>query len=574
MYRMVLLNLVLISRLAWGQVSIDVRARSNLNATATCESADLTCVVRGTLRDDLGLPLAAQPLYGSVADGAISEVAGRVKFERCTEGSALLGSKDLLDDPILTEQSGEFCLRVKRTQPAQALSLKIDFAGDDHYESTSRQVQLNQHRTATSLDWLNIRTRINLDSARVAIELKLSAPAGTVSNKPIILTVSDAQSKGTENIPFRVVGTTDQTGLARFGLWGHQFGRMGIGNLEALFEGDPTFAPVKASWPVNRVCSVSIRPGKYPRELELGDRAEISVVARTECTLQPAGTVEFSIRGRVISNVPLENGKATATFATRGLNQGPATIQARFVPLSENWAAEGGAHLDLMIARQSGRAKALWLGTASALLLWIAVKWGRRNTRVLRRRTSRPTEHSNPQSMVREPPDPGTAGWYGVIQDSHTAQPIANATIRVERRGYVERHTEFTTRSSAAGHFELPQVNVRELALLVVEAPHYYSARWQIPAPGKLTIRLQTNRRALLQKFVAWVQDSASEGSSRMEPTPAQLAKGDLGAHPDQIKNWAVGIERAAFGPKEPENDDLELLSGPVPRRTDQRSDD
>jgi hypothetical protein len=570
----VLSILVLASRTTRGQVTIDVHARSNLDAAATCESTGLACQVTGVLRDDSGTPLTDQLLYGSISDGATSEVTGSVRIDPCSESSPLRVSRELLDIPIRTDDSGGFCMRVGGTQPRQSLTLRIDFVGNDHNEATSRQLELNQRRAATSLTWLNQRARIVLDSARVVVELKLNAPDALVSNSPVVLAISEPQSKGLDHAPFRVVEKTDSAGVARFELKGQQFGHMGVGLLEALFEGDPTFAPTKASWSIVRVCGVSIRPGSYPRELESGDLAEMSIVAHTECALQPAGTVEFSIRGHVISNAPIEDGKATVSLTTRELDAGPTTIEARFIPLSETWVPDGKAHFDLTVVRQSGRARTLWLGTALALMTWIAVKWGRRNTRAMRRRASQPTEHLSHQSMVCEPPDPGTAGWHGVVLDSHTAQPIAKATIRIERRGYVEQHTEFMTQSSATGHFELPQVEARELAQLVVGAFHYNSARWQMPAPGKLTIRLQTNRRALLQKFVSWVQDSAREGSGRMEPTPSQLAKGDLGAQPAQIKQWAVGIERAAFGPKEPENDDLELLSGPVPRRTDKSSDD
>ena len=566
--------LVLVSRKTWGQATIDVHSRSNLDASAACESTGLTCNVTGILRDDLGAPLTGQSLYGSISDGATSEVAGIVRIEPCSESSPLRVSRELLDIPIRTDESGEFCMRVRGTQPRQPLTLRIDFVGNDHNEATSRQLELNQRRTATSLEWLNKRTRIVLDSARVVVELKLSAPDTIASNSPVVLAISEPQSKGLDYAPFRVVEKTDSAGVARFELKGLQFGHMGVGLLEALFEGDPTFAPIKASWSIVRVCGVSIRPGSYPRELESGDLVNMTIMAHTECALQPAGTVEFSIRGHVISNVPIEGGKATATFTTRELDAGPTTVEARFIPLSETWVSDGKTHFDLMVVRQSGSAKTLWLGTALALMTWIAVKWGRRNTRATRRRASQPTEHLSHQSMVCEPPDPGTSGWHGVILDSHTARPIVNATIRIERRGYFEQHTEFVTQSTATGHFELPQVEARELAQLVVGALHYNSARWQMPAPGKLTIRLQTNRRALLQKFVSWVQDSAREGSGRMEPTPSQLAKGDLGAQPAQIKQWAVGVERAAFGPKEPENDDLELLSGPVPRRADKSSDD
>jgi hypothetical protein len=555
------LGLVFVSRVAVAKVLIDVRSKASLAASAQCEQQGTLCTVQGSLRDDRGEPLANQAVRGEFE--ATSRLNGIVQFKQCSENLAQPDANASAPNPVRTTETGDFCLRLEAAEPIGSHPFWIFYGGSDHIDPKSIQVELSTRGVATDLEWLNRHSRIEIDSSSVPIEVTLQAGNAPVVRQQVILRLIDEQSGHSSSERFRITETTDDAGIAHFRLSGSNIGSVGAGSLEALFPGTPDLSATRRIWPIFRICNVFIEAGPFSTKFALGERETLSVVANSACAASPIGIVEFSRRGQLVYRSPIRDNRAEWPFASGQYAVGTITIDARYVPPSEGWVGRGDAHFDLVITPPSAKEAVFWGIAAAVLTLWLVAKWGHVVLRPISRLELQ-TEPTTFSSIAREPPEPGKSGWYGIVIDAHAGHPVAGARLRIERPGFANPEIGCGAVSSAAGQFELPPVENRDLWRLVVEAHHHSSGRWPLPPSGRLTIRLQTNRRAILHAFVAWVQNSVPWGQTKGEPTPAQVTKLPGFELSAETIDWAKNVEEAAFGPNEPDNAAQTLIAGPA----------
>lgn|GEM_PF-3438755 len=542
----------------FGAVAIDVRSRSRLLATAECDSPAFSCTVRGSLLDDLGEPLVNQTIRANLEANAV-RAAGRVlQFEECPESSGNLRnqSHETRSAHALTDARGNFCLRVTSAEPITE-RLQLSFTGDRHTDAETTHIDLGVTRQATRLDWINAQRPVQIEAAQVTFDVRLRTPSQPIADQPVTLALLDERANR-ERV--RRVLRTDSAGTARLAVPAGEFATVGAARLEAHFAGNETFAPNSRSWPVFRSCTVRLAPGASERRISRGEPAVLSVRVDTYCGGPVPGIIEFSSEGEAIARAPVKDNSAQWSFTTTRYSPGPRTIIAKYVAPSEAWSSNAELRFELLIEPPSKTGGILWLLGALGLVAWIASRWGRAAIQPLLRREL-PREASGDLSLAVSAPEPGKAGWYGVVIDAHTGLPIADALLKLELPGFAARRVSASATSSPSGEFALPPNQPVQFSKLVVSAPHYHTGRWPLPAPGRLTIRLQTTRRAILQGFVSWFEATSIPGvPPRTEPTPAQIRRG--GSRPEVVE-WAKQVEDAAFGPSQPDPEAAALLTGP-----------
>ena len=556
------LGLIFFPKITLAKVVIDVRSKASLVASAQCEQQGTHCSVQGSIRDDRGEPLANQTVRGEFE--ANSRLSANVRFRQCSKNPDGQDEVAPAANSARTSATGDFCLRLDAAESISGQPFWIFYDGGDHADAESIQVELSTRGVTTDLKWLNGRRRVEIDSLIVPIEMILQAGNTPVVRQQVILKLIDEQFGHSSTELFRITEATGDAGIVHFRLSGRNFGSVGAGRLEALFAGNTDLSAARGSWPIFRVCNVFIKPVASSPRIALGERETLSVSANSACEAQLLGIVEFSSHGQLVHRSPIKDNIAEWSFSSGQFALGPVTIDARYVPPSEGWAGTGDAHFDLLVTPPSEKEAILWVVAAAALAVWLFVKWGHGVVRPMSQLKTQ-TDLATVSSIAREPPEPGKSGWYGVVIDAHAGHPIASARLRVERPGFANPEVGCSAVSSATGQFELPPVENRDLWRLVVEANHHRSGRWPLPPAGRLTIRLQTNRRAILHVFVTWFQNSVHWGPTKGEPTPAQVTKLACFEHSTETINWAKNVETAAFGPNEPDNAAQTLILGPVP---------
>jgi len=565
------LGLILFPRVALAKVVIDIRSKVSLVASAKCEQRGTRCTVQGSIRDDRGEPLAYQTVRGEFEASSRLSANGIVQLEQCSKNLDGNDENGPVPNSVKTSATGNFCFRLDAAEPFAGHTFWIFYDGSEHTDPDSIQVELGTREVATDLEWLNGRRRIEIDASSVPIEVTLQAGNAPVVHQPVLLKLIDEQMGDSSTERFRITETTDDAGTAHFRLSGRNFGSVGAGHLEAFFAGNTHLSAARRSWLIFRICKVFFIPGAFSPKLALGERETLSVLATTACEVPLLGIVEFSSHGQLVHRSPIKDNSAEWSLASGQFGLGPITIDAKYVPPSEGWACAANAHFDLLITPPSEKEAIFWAIAAATLTIWLFVKWGGGVFRPLSRLEPQP-DPTTVSSIAREPPEPGKSGWYGVVIDAHAGNPLTSARLRIERPGFANAEIGCSAVSSANGQFELPPVENRDLWRLVVEANHHVSGRWPLPPAGRLTIRLQTNRRAILHAFVTWFQNSVNWGPTKGEPTPAQLTKLPGFEQSAETVDWAKNVEAAAFGPNEPDNAAQTLISGPASPSRDKKA--
>ena len=547
---------------AQGQALLEVRARTSLRLHTLCDKAADSCTIAGDLRDELGAPLVAQPLQTHIEREGGSDKPVRLLVENCLTEQFNSDVSAATSDTTHTDASGQFCMRLRGLSQIQR-QLKVAYPGTDAAEPASQTIALEHARTQTEIVWLNRNLRIDVGQPQIGITVRLSASNHAVAQKKLSLMV-DGEPSPMEQL-------TDGSGNVQFNIRQQNLGHAGPGRLSVAFEGDEAFEPARETWSFARTCKVRLAPSISPLNFEMGEFVEISVHAHTACLEQPMGIVELSSSSGRTDSVPLVAGRATARVA---VGAGITSIELRYIPPSGYWTGEGTLRLAAQTRARNHRAWLFWVISSCGIFIWIASRWRLLNRKAAGDRAAPLVVELPAQSLTHAPMDGGYQGWRGHIYDAHTMRPVSNANVRIVRKGFAVHMTEFATQSSLVGHFEVPPLPRHESAYMLVEARHYSRGEWPLPAAGELTVRIQSVRRALLARFVTWVQDSTRERAQGMEPTPHQLASGHLGRQPQEVAQWAVEVQQAAFGPIQPDEDVLDKLSDPSFRRSAGRSAD
>jgi hypothetical protein len=553
------LGVLFLCQVSPAQVTIQVISRPKLEVVVQCARPGADCVVQGSLQDDMGLPIPNQELLAAVESPETPDESLGSRLRPCTEYENVEHTNTNQATVTRTNDSGKFCLRaVAGALPADA-KVSVKYPGGTGYEPAFADIALSQGGPSASLNVLTASDKIAVESASVTIAVQLSAPGRVVAGQPISLLLADQSSRETKNKEtILATATTDADGIARFAVTGARFGTPGPALLIARYAGSPDVPTASASWPTMRTCKVEVQTHVQSDTTEVGDFVEITSTATTACNATPEGSIDFFVDRNVQVTLPLKRGRATWKLSTFRFAPGDIAIGSRYAATSAAWTAHGISYATLHLQPISGRRRAFWLGSGCLVLAWFAVRWHRGYARpkALPKRTT-----VLPQSLEVEPSRSPESGWTGIVIDSHTGTSIADATVSVVTPGFAGKHTEIAVKSSDNGAFQLEHRELLPRAQLVVQAPRYLQAQWAMPSAGRLVIRLETRRRAIVRTFVRWAGKLPS--AQDPEPTPAQVAQSARKQSNSEVHAWASRVEVAAFGPDEPQARDEALLSPP-----------
>lgn len=558
------LGLVLSSHSSLCQVTIRVVSRPHLSTTVQCSPSHVECLVKGSLSDELGVPLSNRELYGAIDTQELPTSISNIALSSCGEMASPAAMPHNQDLTVQTSELGGFCFHVESNEPLPDARVHIKYLGEIGYDAVQSWVSFAGSGALTSLKVLESPDRIAIDSESVVIAVQLTANDQAATAQLVRLALLEPAAPAHESKEKHLATIrTDAAGVANFQISGGRFGATGMAELLARFEGSKSLPRATVVWPIFRTCQARLQIRLASGEIEVGDIVNVVAIATSKHGAVPEGSIEFSVNQSAQVALPLVHGKVRWALPTQQFAPGDVPISLRYLPASAAWISDANAHTILRIKPVSPGRQAVWLTSGLLIIGWLAFRWLRSDRDLKLPRESSPRV-SQPQSLEVEPSSSPESGWQGIVIDSHTELPIIDAVVAIERPGFADKRIECETVTSNGGTFSLPPVDAPRSARLVVNAAAYLAARWPMPTSGKLIVRLETRRRAILRTFLTWAEKFNPRNSSTPDPTPAQVAESAIQQEQWQINNWATRVEGAAFGPIEPDIQAEELLTAPA----------
>ncbi len=518
---------VAVSATAWaarldvrGEAVVDVRVGSDGDAQE----------VRGTLRDDVGRPLADQRLELSVLDGGRAVTLAAPSPCGTTRAPSRAGPEAYA---VVTDGLGVFCLRATGL-PTKG-SVRVRFGGDGALEARAWEQVYDVGRSAPSLAWDPLPEALDLDlrSARVAV--RATARAG--ADRPIEgLWLSLTDERGAALGRAR----TDTDGRAAFEVPTEALAGPGVGELVVRAGDDP--GPLRAK--VLRVAKVALVGAAPPAPIVPHDGHTLVIAAETSRGPAAAGAVEAKIGAEVIGTAAVLDGRARVPVMFDVPAAGEVEISFSYLPSSSG--LRGGAPLALRVPVKppSLWRKAPLVLVAAALLLVLANGWRRRPRSA--RSSARPMRQLRLPELVMLPDD-GAPGLRGVVLDAHERRPLADVKVTVRARDFDGDREIASTTTDARGEFSL-SIDVVTSRVLTAEGPLHARVEVAMPGRGRAQLGLQLRRRAVLERLMDSLRRAGPAWGGKPEPTPSKVAAlADARARQD-IAAWARAVEEAAYG--------------------------
>ncbi len=535
------------SRTGYSQVTVNVMAQTRISALVQHQAERTDCVIQGTLADELGNLLPNQELQLRTESTTPGDLGPTPTLTTCDENGVVETSEKALS--LRTNDGGKFCVRVRDCKLAPGASLAIAFAGGSGYEAATARVSLNASHTMPTLTVLEGPSRIALDGPPLSIAVQLSAQAHTTGSLDVSLSLLNSAFRENKTQEKAIATTkTDSTGIARFSIARELLGAPGPCQLRAQFLGSKDLEPASIVWPILRTCSVQLQAHLEQAAMQVGDTVSIEVAAISGCGTVVDGSLEFALNRKPEAAIPVRGGHAQWHLSTFDLAPGEYTLFARYVPSTAGFVAGSPQSLVFQLMPVSVQRRALWWMSGGLVVLWFVWRYVRRNAKPRDARQST-KGMAKPQSLEVEPSTTPEFGWIGTVFDSHTGAPIAGAAVTVVVPSFDGIHTELDATTSTEGAFKFPASTLASQSKLSVSAPGYLRAEWPMPRPGKLMVRLETRRRAVIRSFVQWADKSLPRLTSVPEPTPADVQLAAQQHSLAQVQEWAKHVERAAFGP-------------------------
>ncbi len=497
--------------------------------------------IRGTLRDDVGTPLAGATVIISARGAgdeplrlgppAACDVAPPSPPRVWGEGVA-----------VETDGAGGFCVRVAADRLPSGASLRLEHRGGEGLDAARREVPIDGLLGAPLLSWDPRPDLLDLDAPRLHVNVVASALGAEAEAAPAAGVALALEDEGG-----RRLGTarSDGAGRALFDLASSDLGPPGAGELVVRpVAGAGAHEPLRT--PVLRSARVSLVVGQVAGPIVPHDGHVFDVAVETSRGPARSGAVEARAGGEPVGAAGVRDGRARVPVAFDV--PGAATLALTFQYLPDDPALRAGAPatLEVQVRPPSLWRRAPLLALAALLALWTARGW--RRAPAPARPEPAPSAFARlegREGVVEGPPADGE-GWRGQIVDAHGAEPVAGARVAVLRRSFEGERVVAETTSDAQGMFVL-EAPFEPHATLVVEGRLHRRLERPAPKPGHVIVALVARRRALLDALVRAARRAG--GPWKSDPTPAQIALAAHAAGQGTTEAWAQAVEGAAFGP-------------------------
>lgn len=542
-----------------------VRGAARITAHASRDASDtedglVELVLSGTLSDDAGRPVHAQPVTATVTLAGGGAAAGLRGARSCDSGSGrpptayavrVTGSAEAPSVVATTDETGRFCFRARLPPvPHQA---SLSWSGSPLVERTALVLPFDLSRRATVLRFDPTPRVISLDAPQLAVDVA-ALVEGAYAAEPMAAAQLVLAGDGDRALG---LATTDAAGRARFVLEPRALGGPGRGVLRVSFAGDRDAAFASHAEDVERRAKVSLRvPAAEQGTIEERDPEDgipLDVEVTSVVGPVPEGTIEAWIGDVIVGAAHVEAGRArlTLTFAAEGPE---ATAKLRYVPASPWYepASEIAVRLPIRGPTLWTKAPILAAGLAVIALFLVgrvASQSSKPGTAPARAKEQAPDKPVTPRVEVVRAAARGESGFEGTVVDAHEGTPVPNARVTIERGTFDGVRVLASATSDARGRFRLDLATRVGDEQLVCEAPLHARHAQRLPPDGELSIAVVARRRALLAKLVTWARRRGRPFDVKPEPTPGHVrrAAGDDA----QTAEWADAVERAVFGAAE-----------------------
>lgn len=542
---------------------IKVRGSAKITARAARDQGEL--VLSGTLTDDAGQPLGAQPVTARVtreADPADPRVAEGLRAARGCDRSAdrprpqmafsvqVAGTPQNPEILLMTDEDGRFCFRARLDPDRFVAHLHWrDKKVGALLEQADQEVAFDLSRRALALSFDPKPKIVPLDQPQSAFDaVAIVDDDATPRVAPNLSLLLSNEKKELRRM------NTDASGRAHFVVASNDLGPPGPGELHVTFAGDGETAKAHHVEAIERHVKVSVRvpaidQGKLePQVPEDG----IAIVAEVTSVVGPVGegAIEAHVGDVIVGAAPVERGIArlTLTFAAQGSE---TLVALRYVPVSPWYEPLPDPTIRIPIRGPGVLSKAPILIAGLAVLVFFLV--GRVSSN--RAKATPPAiekaddegRDGKPKLEVVRAAQRGDRGWTGRVVDAHEGHAIVNARIWVERGTFEGRSVLASVSTDARGEFSIPALpNQVGDERINCEAPLHARFSQTLPGPGELSISLALRRRALLARMVKWAKRRGAPYDVKPEPTPGHVRRA---AGDDRTTaRWADAVEQAVFG--------------------------
>ncbi len=521
----------------------------SLEALTNLEREDGHLTVSGTLHDERRTPVqgrvrVVEPLH--------------LEWQDClnTQQGAL---QHPIGKTFRTDQAGRFCLRTSTSPLPTAIQLQIEAP---HHE-TSQLTVTSQKQLLAKPQIVRAPNEIEQGTAKPHL---VEASLGEATNTGSRATMSALWLRCEDTVRQLAQKPAHLGELLRFEFTGDA--AVTPGHCELSVSASPPDAETSNSFanPEARLSAphpvlvrgkarVSLEKTETNRQsLRLVLHAEVG--APSHATPLSAGVLEARTQGAFLASCPLERGRCILELERHASEQ---SVSIHFLPSEEAVLAPQPLTVRIPATSPPILHAVLKGGLLTGFGLWLLYAW-------LGHRRQAPEE---PRAALGRPgvePIGASQGPIsGRVLDAHTAAAIVGATVELREVGVTEeRRLEVVTSDRSGGFRFEHDSRAAALLRLKVTASNYMPLEAQVQN-SRLSVQLTYRRRAVLETFLTWAQKRGTYFQPRA-PTPLQLAA--LAEKEGAVKEqaWAEAVDLAVYGPQEPTESEVHLLSEPKRR--------
>ena len=520
---MVACTLVAIASSARAQPTVTVRAESRLELEV--RRADDGLTVRGALRDDLGVPLAAE---------AVTLDVSRAVASTHTRGPHVLNRH------VMARSDGSFETDI----PVE----HGDYVVDAVYEG--------------SAEHLGTRATRFFDLDRAHVDLRLAIEDGTRVDLAVpthVLTITAASEQGGGGLEMTVTdevgsvglghGTTAEDGVLQLAIESDRLGHPAAGRIVVRTHGDATRAEAQSELPI-----VAYRATRTTLDLSSDTLAPGRAVDASGTLDDGVGpirreAISLVASGRVLATVLTdERGAFHARLDENNLFalEGEVPIVARFDGAAP-WIPPSESAPRILHVQHALALGWLWALVPVALAA-LAVAWTLRRDPIARVRERRPEGVAGVSLGARRSLVASRLDVSGTLLDAVSGEPVPHATVRV---GAVE------ATSDARGEFALAAP--RDAGSIHVEHREYvpFDAPLTLPHRGEhdgMVLRLASRRSVSFAALREVAIELAPDGEVALSLTQREVL--DLmrarGASPPALPDLVARVEIACYAESPP----------------------
>jgi hypothetical protein len=539
-------------------VSVHVSAATRLEAHAERSSSPGNVVIRGSLRDDVGSPVAESHVAISFFGGAGAGPALALPLpKKCANdgraGSASPEPHVAPDEYVVdTDAQGAFCFETSLSvDPAM---MKLRFRGSALYDATAAEVPIELGRSAIGLAFDPEPSIISLDHPTYTVSARVTAPGETKTGWQVKLTDETGRALGSS-----AVGAD---GSCRVDVKTSDLGGPGAGRLALALEGTPeNIAPAVQA--VERHARVTLETDEREPSGVPEDGIVTTLRVGSSRGAPPSGSIEAELGGRTVGAGLVREGRASVAM-TFGSPKGSSVVATlRYLPDAPWW--EPAAPLPLCVAVHPPspwrRAPLVFLAIAVAAWMLRETHAVRTFVRPQKKKIHVPAPVAVPAvEIVRERRD--DEGWMGRVVDAHDGFFVRAARVSIVMKGFPgidpDKSVLARAETDSSGRFSLQaSAPLPSGAVIRVEAPLHATLEQPLPRPSELQIPLVARRRKILARLVDWARAEWGVWDGAREPTPEQVAaraarraaRGSGNAdRTAAVEAWARAVESTAFG--------------------------